>query len=84
MFRQSREERQLRAMLIAEYRAYERKRYIDWVFDVLEPTINDYLDRATLPEPPKDLGISVNFVNTTKPAPKKKPASHAAHRRNKA
>ena len=65
MIRQSREERKIRAMMIAEYRANERLRYIDWQMDVLEKRVNEFLERAQLPERPSDLGISVHFSSQT-------------------
>jgi hypothetical protein len=72
MIRKSRQEKKLLAAMRAEFALKQRLERIDHEEDYILPRINDYLSRASLPEPPTDLGIKVDFEVASAPSKRRK------------
>lgn len=59
LHRESRQIRKLRTARRTQFRLRQAFDRIDWEVDVLYPELDAWLGRATLPEPPTDLDISI-------------------------
>jgi hypothetical protein len=61
MIRESVQEKIIKASLRAQFALKQRIERIKWEARVLLPQVNEFLDKATLPEPPSECVIDVSF-----------------------
>lgn len=70
MIRESLNEKIIKTVERAKFRTKQKIEYLRWEAEHLQPLLNEFLDKATLPEPPSETVVDVTWENEVQPKPK--------------